>query len=366
MAPEGLVVLAAGGTGGHLFPAEALARELILRGRRVALVTDKRAQKFPVEGVPSYRVPAGRFGSGIFGKFGGLIETGRGTLCARGLLKRLGPSAVVGFGGYPSVPTMLAASWLKLPSMIHEQNAVLGRANRMLAGRVRRVATGFETVQGLAGDDRGKIVPTGNPVRPAILALRGLGYDPPVPDGPIRLLVIGGSQGARILSRVVPEALKVLPRVLQQRLLVWQQVREEDTETCRAAYVGSTIAVQMKRFFDDIPERLGAAHLLIGRAGGSTVAELTTAGRPSILVPFAAAIADEQTANARVLVERGAAWLLPEAEFTPAILSGQLERILCHPAALARAAAAAHRLGQPDAAQRLADLVETIEWEARR
>jgi UDP-N-acetylglucosamine--N-acetylmuramyl-(pentapeptide) pyrophosphoryl-undecaprenol N-acetylglucosamine transferase len=366
MAPQGLVVLAAGGTGGHLFPAEALARELMNRGHDVALVTDKRAQEFPVAGVPTYRVPAGRFRPGPIGKLGAAIELARGMFAARNLLKRLDPSAVVGFGGYPSVPTMMAASWLRLPSMIHEQNAVLGRANRMLAGRVRRIATGFETVHGLTGEDHGKIVQTGNPVRPAILALRGQGYDPPEPGGPIRLLVIGGSQGARILSQVVPAALISLPRALQARLQVSQQVRAEDTETCRAAYAGSAIAVETRRFFDDIPERMRAAHLVITRAGGSTVAELTTAGRPAILVPFAAAIADEQTANARVLVERGAAWLLPEAEFTPAILSGQLERILQHPAALARAAAAAHRLGLPEAAQRLANLVETIELEGGR
>jgi len=357
-ASPGLIVLAAGGTGGHLFPAEALARELMARGRAVALVTDKRAAAFPVEGVPTYRVPAGRMGAGLLSKLGTLIEIGRGTLAAGRLLKRLGPGAVVGFGGYPSVPTMLAAARLRLPSLIHEQNAVLGRANRMLAGRVRRIATAFETVQGLAAGDSEKIVQTGNPVRPAILALHSQGYDPPAADGPIRVLVMGGSQGASILSRVVPEALKLLPRAVQQRLQIWQQVRAEDAEMVRCAYEGSGITVETKRFFDDIPERLAACHLMIGRAGGSTTAELTVVGRPSLLVPFAAAIADEQTANARTLVERGAAWLLPEDEFTPAILSGQLERILVHPAALARAAAAAHRLGQPEAAQRLADLVE--------
>ncbi|MEA2756012.1 MAG: UDP-N-acetylglucosamine--N-acetylmuramyl-(pentapeptide) pyrophosphoryl-undecaprenol [Aliidongia sp.] len=364
--PKDLVVLAAGGTGGHLFPAEALARALMARGRPVALVTDRRAQDFPVEGVPTYRVPAGRFRAGIVGKVGALIEIGRGALAARSLLRRLDPGAVVGFGGYPSVPTMLAACWLRLPSLIHEQNAVLGRANLMLSGRVRRIATGFETVRGLASDDRCKIVETGNPVRPAILALRNQSYDPPEPGGPIRLLVIGGSQGARILSRIVPEALKALPRALQARLQVAQQVRTEDADSCRAAYASSGITVETKRFFEDLPERLGTAHLVITRSGGSTVAELTTAGRPAILVPFAAALADEQTANARVLVERGAAWLLAETDFTAGALSAQLERILNHPAALARAAAAARRLGQPEAAQRLADLVETVEWEGWR
>ena len=365
-APGGLVVLAAGGTGGHLFPAEALARELMARGRPVALFTDKRADAFPVQGVPTHRVPAGRIGAGIFGKLLAVIQIARGTMAARALLKRLKPSAVVGFGGYPSVPTMLAAARLKLPSIIHEQNAVLGRANKMLATRVRRIATAFETVDGLAAGDRDKIVQTGNPVRPAILALRSRGYDPPQPGGPIRILVLGGSLGAGILSRVVPPALTLLPRELQQRIRLAQQVRPEDTDFVRSVYAESGIAVEIKRFFDDVPARLADCHLMIGRAGGSTTAELTVIGRPSILVPYAAAIADEQTANARNLVEHGAAWLLPEIEFNPAILSAQLEKILLHPAALARAASAAHRLGQPEAAQRLADLVEDVENEVQR
>jgi UDP-N-acetylglucosamine--N-acetylmuramyl-(pentapeptide) pyrophosphoryl-undecaprenol N-acetylglucosamine transferase len=363
---EGLVVLAAGGTGGHLFPAEALARELLRRGRKVALVTDKRAHAFPVTGVPTYRVPAGRFGAGLLGKLRGAIGVAYGTFAASRLLKKLKPSAVVGFGGYPSVPTMLAASRLRLPCVIHEQNAVLGRANKLLAPRMRRVATSFATVQGLAAADQEKIVQTGNPVRPPVLEVRNLGYDPPEPGGPIRLLIIGGSQGARILSQVVPFALKVLPKALQQRLEVWQQVRQEDMAMVEATYAESGIAVELKRFFEDIPHRLAAAHLVISRSGGSTTAELTVAGRPAILVPFAAAIADEQTANARQLVERGGAWLLPEAEFTPAILSGLLERVLPHPAALARAAAASFRLGEPEAAQRLADLVETVAREGWR
>jgi UDP-N-acetylglucosamine--N-acetylmuramyl-(pentapeptide) pyrophosphoryl-undecaprenol N-acetylglucosamine transferase len=366
-AEPGLVVLAAGGTGGHLFPAEALARALIARNRRVALVTDRRGQDFPVDGVATYRVPAGRVDrKGLFGRLAALIEIGRGVLAARRLLKRLRPEAVVGFGGYPSFPTMLAAARLRLPCLIHEQNAVLGRANQALAGRVDRIATAFDSVAGLASLHLGKVVRTGNPVRPAIAQLSYQGYDPPVPGGQIRLLVTGGSQGARILSKTVPEALKLLPYEFQRRLVVWQQVRKEDIASCREAYAGTEIAVETRGFFDDMAERLAACHLVIARAGGSTVAELTAAGRPSILIPFAAAIADEQTANARVLTERGAAWLLAEAEFTPAILSAQLERILPHPAALARAAAAAERLGEPMAAEHLADLVDTVAAEVRR
>lgn len=260
MIERSLVVLAAGGTGGHLFPAEALARELMGRGHRVALMTDKRGHAFPVEGVATYRVPAGRFGGGIAGKLRALIEIGAGMLTAGRLLKRLTPGAVVGFGGYPSVPTMLAAARLKLPSLIHEQNAVLGRANRMLARRVRRVATAFETVAGLDAADRGKIVRTGNPVRPAILALRDLPYQPPVPGGPLRILVTGGSQGARILSKIVPAALTTLSPSLRTRLSVSQQVRPEDLEAVEAVYAGSGIAVEIRRFFEDIPVRLTADH----------------------------------------------------------------------------------------------------------
>ena len=355
-----LVVLAAGGTGGHLFPAEALARALIGRGRPVALVTDKRGKEFPVTGVDTHRVRAGRLGGGLVAKARFALDLGRGILEARRLLRRLRPAAVVGFGGYPSMPTMVAATSLRLPTVIHDQNAVLGRANRMLATRVRAIATSFDTVAGVPAADRGKIAQTGNPVRPAVVAVRDLPYAAPEPDGPIHLLIIGGSQGARILSRVVPDALKALPEPLKARLVVSQQVRQEDIETVQLAYRASGLKVEIKRFFDDIPTRLATAHLVLARAGGSTTAELTVAGRPALLVPFAGAIADEQTANARVLVERGAAWLLSEAEFTVERAASRLAGLLSDGPALVRAAAAARELGEPAAAERLADLVERL------
>ena len=359
-APRSLVVLAAGGTGGHLFPAEALARALIGRGRPVALVTDKRGKEFPVAGVDTYRVRAGRLGGGLLGKARFAIELGRGILEARALLNRLRPAAVVGFGGYPSMPTMVAATGLRLPTLIHDQNAVLGRANKMLATRVKAIATSFDAVVGVPGSDRAKIERTGNPVRPAVVSVRDLPYQPPEATGPIRLLIIGGSQGARILSRVVPEALKALPPALKARLAVSQQVRPEDLDAVAAAYEGSGLDVETKRFFDDIPARLASAHLVLARAGGSTTAELTVAGRPALLVPFAGAIADEQTANARVLVDRGAAWMLSEAEFTVERASARLAELLNDGTALAAAAAAARALGEPAAAERLADLVERL------
>ncbi|HEV2676704.1 MAG TPA: undecaprenyldiphospho-muramoylpentapeptide beta-N-acetylglucosaminyltransferase [Aliidongia sp.] len=365
-AARSLVVLAAGGTGGHLFPAEALARALVGRGRPVALVTDKRGKEFPVAGVDTYRVRAGRLGGGLLGKVRFALDLGRGILEARRLLGRLRPGAVVGFGGYPSMPTMVAATSLKLPTLIHDQNAVLGRANRMLATRVRAIATSFERVSGVPASDRSKIERTGNPVRPAVVAVRDLPYVAPDADGPVRLLIIGGSQGARILSRVVPEALKALPAALKARLVVSQQVRPEDLDAVEAAYRDSGLAIETRRFFDDIPERLAAAHLVLARAGGSTTAELTVAGRPALLVPFAGAIADEQTANARVLVEGGAAWLLSEADFTVERVARLLGEILTDGPALARAAAAARALGEPAAAERLADLVERLTKEEDR
>jgi len=359
-AARSLVVLAAGGTGGHLFPAEALARALIGRGRPVALVTDTRAKEFPIVGVDTYRVRAGRLGGGLPGKLKFALDLGRGILEARALLGRLRPAAIVGFGGYPSMPTMVAATGLKLPTLIHDQNAVLGRANRMLATRVHAIATSFATVSGVPAADRAKIERTGNPVRPAVVAVRDMAYEPPRPDGPIRLLIIGGSQGARILSRVVPDALKALPPGLKARLTISQQVRPEDLDAVEAAYRDSSIAVETRRFFDDIPARLAAAHLVLARAGGSTTAELTVAGRPSLLVPFAGAIADEQTANARMLVEAGAAWMLSEAEFTVERVAARLTELLSDAVALERAAVAARALGEPAAAERLADLVERL------
>jgi UDP-N-acetylglucosamine--N-acetylmuramyl-(pentapeptide) pyrophosphoryl-undecaprenol N-acetylglucosamine transferase len=363
---SGTVILTAGGTGGHLFPAEALARELLVRGRQVALVTDKRGGAFPVEGVPTYRVPAGRFGAGIANKLKGLIELGLGTLAAGRLLRRLKAGAVVGFGGYPSMPAMLAASRMGLPTMIHEQNAVLGRANKMLAPKVTKVATHFSTVQGLSANDTAKIAHTGNPVRPAIVDLRDQPYEAPQAGGPIRLLVIGGSLGAAILSRVVPPALLALDPALRGRLQISQQVRAEDMEKVAAIYAGSGLEVETQRFFTDMPARLASAHLVIARAGGSTTAELAVAGRPAILIPYAAAIADEQTANARHLVEAGGAWLMPERAFTAEALSAKLTQLLNEPQTLADAAAAARALGEPEAAKHLADLVEAIEREGGR
>jgi UDP-N-acetylglucosamine--N-acetylmuramyl-(pentapeptide) pyrophosphoryl-undecaprenol N-acetylglucosamine transferase len=355
------IVLAAGGTGGHMFPAEALAAELMRRGFPVALVTDRRGQAFGdrLPGVALYRIRAGRMGGGLVGKVTALGEIALGTIEAGRLLRALAPAAVVGFGGYPSVPTMLAATRQGLPTLIHEQNALLGRANRLLASRVRAIATSFANVGGLRAGGNARIVETGNPVRGAIAALRGTAYAMPG-DGRIELLVIGGSQGARILSATVPEALAMLDPALRARLFVMQQARPEDLAEVERAHRANGIAAEVAPFFEDVPARLARAQLVISRSGASTIAELTTMGRPAILVPYRFAADDHQSANARALAEAGAAWVMPETGFTPAQLAEQIALLLATPQSLASAAAAAHRLGRPDAARRLADLVVAV------
>ena len=356
---SGLVVLAAGGTGGHMFPAEALARALLTRGRRVALMTDSRGEAFGerLPGVALHRIRAGRVSGNLLRKAFGLIELALGTLEAGRQLRALGPAAVVGFGGYPSVPTMLAAARQNRPTVIHEQNAILGRANRLLASRARRVATSFAEVVGLSVAQRGRVTETGNPVRPAVTALRNTPYVESRGAAAFQLVVLGGSQGARILSAVIPEALARLPEPLRRRLRLTQQARPEDLEAVRAAYALSGIEAEIRPFFDDVPARLARAQLVIARSGASTVAELTVMGRPAILVPYRYAADDHQTANAGALEAAGAAWVMSEAAFTSEALSGRVAALIEAPETLTKAALAAHGLGRPDAAERLADLV---------
>lgn len=356
----GAVLLAAGGTGGHVFPAEALAAELLARGYPVALVTDHRiaAPAGALGGVPVHRIAAGGIaGRGLGARARAVAELGIGYLQSRRLLHGLRPRAVIGFGSYASLPPMLAATGLGIPTALHEQNGVLGRANRMLAPRVTRIATSFAHVARLRPAFSGKVVRTGMPVRTGILARRDDPYQAPAEGGPIRILVLGGSQGARVLSEVVPAALAALPAGLRARLAVAEQCRSEDIDQVRAAYRDSGIATELATFFDDVPDRLSAAHLVISRAGASTTAELTAIGRPAILVPYLFAIDDHQTANARAVEEAGGAWVMPQPAFTAAALGDRLAGLLAMPEALARAAACARAAGVPDAAARLADLV---------
>lgn len=351
-----LIVLTAGGTGGHVFPAEALAGELARRGFRLALITDRRGHAYrgALADIPTHRIRAGGIaGRGILSKAWSLFEIVIGLVQARALLRRMRPAAVVGFGGYASAPAMLAATRLGIPTAVHEQNAVLGRANRLLARSVSRIATSFAETR-----HAGRAVLTGMPVRPPVAALACAPY--PAFDGAIRLVVIGGSQGARVLSEVVPAALARLPEDLRRRIEVSQQCRPEDLEAVRAAYAGTGIAATLESFFGDIPERLAKAHLAIARSGSSTVAELQVIGRPAILVPYPFATDDHQTANAQAVAAAGGGWLVPQPEFTAETLAARLAALLDSPESLAEAAAHARAAGMPDAAARLADLVEAI------
>jgi UDP-N-acetylglucosamine--N-acetylmuramyl-(pentapeptide) pyrophosphoryl-undecaprenol N-acetylglucosamine transferase len=360
------VVIAAGGTGGHLFPAEALAAELVARGERIALMTDARSAAYES---PAFG-GAERFvlkGSGLAGRGAraaarGALALTAGTLEARRILARLNAAAVVGFGGYPSVPPILAARTLpraaRPVTALHEQNAVLGRANRLLAPGADLLALSAAETARVPPSARVAVV--GNPVRPALAALAGQPYVPPAEDGVIRLLVLGGSLGARIFADVVPGAVAALPDGLRGRLVVTQQTRAEDLPRVETAYREAGVPADLSPFFGDIATRLAVSHLVVARAGASTVAELGCAGRPSVLVPLPHAIDDHQTANARSLASIGAAWLMPQPAFTADALSRHLAAVLSNPPVLARAAAAAAKEARPDAARRLADLVQSL------
>jgi UDP-N-acetylglucosamine--N-acetylmuramyl-(pentapeptide) pyrophosphoryl-undecaprenol N-acetylglucosamine transferase len=361
------VILATGGTGGHVFPAESLAGELARRGVPLALVTDDRGHRWQgaLAALPAHRVRAGSPGAGsVLDRVRGAAALGMGVAQSVALLGRLAPAAVVGFGGYASVPPMLAARLRRLPALVHEQNAVLGRANRLVVGRRTTIATAFRHVRHLADGDR-RVRLVGNPVRDAVRAVRDVPYAPPAEDGDICLVVIGGSQGAASFGTVIPQAIADLPAPVRRRLKLAQQCRAEDLERVRAFYAGRGIAADCQIFFSDFPARLAGAHLVVARAGASTVAELTTSGRPSVLVPFPHATEDHQRANAKAIDEVGASILLPHEGFTPAALRGHLDALFAGPGRLAAMAAAAKAAGRPDAARDLADIVvELIEARA--
>ena len=387
------IAIAAGGTGGHFYPAEALAATLIERGHRVVLMTDARSGTLKsrvFDAHDQYVLP----GAGIAGR--GIVRAGKaicalaaGVARARGILARIRPAAIVAFGGYPSVPPVLGARLLRNrpPVVLHEQNAVLGRANRFLSGHATTLALSFAATTRVPSGVR--TVVTGNPVRPAVTALANAGYVAPAGgrpdgfrlngspqagspqagfplDGAIRLLILGGSLGARVFSDIVPEALANLPDAFRARLLVTQQCRAEDIERVRAIYANRGIAADLAPFFPDVAGRLLAAHLVISRAGASSVSELAIAGRPSILVPLPGAIDDHQSANARALADAGGAWIMPQPVFTAPALTDALTRLLADPGALAKAATGARSVAQPAAAAALADVVEQlIRQEAR-
>ncbi len=355
-------VLAAGGTGGHMMPAHALAEELMLRGHRVALITDDRGARIPglFDKVQVHILPAGRFSGGPAGwlRAARAILTGR-TMALR-LYETFRPSAVIGFGGYPALPALLAARRDRIPTAIHEQNAVLGRVNRLMASKVDAIATSYPKVERLSGSARNRSEFVGNPVRDEVVALRDQPFPALGEDGIFRLLVTGGSQGASVLSDVVPEGLALLPEHFRRRLQVTQQCRTEDIEQVRARYAATGIPADLATYLADLPARLAWAHLVIARAGASTIAELTAAGRPAILVPLPSATDDHQTANAKEMARAGGARMIAQDRFTAIELAKQMQKLALDPEALANAAARARAIGKPDAARALADLVERI------
>lgn len=356
------VLVAAGGTGGHLFPAQALSEVLAARGIPVELVTDERAAKYGAE-FPAritHHVPAATpTGGSPFARARAILSLVRGTQAARRIVRRVKPRAIVGFGGYPTVPPVLAGTQLKVPTILHEANAVMGRANRFLARRVQIVAKGFDNLTMPRPDVAAKMRLTGNPVRPSVIEAARIPY-PAFEGGELRILVTGGSQGARIMSDVVPAAIERLSPQERSRLRLVQQARGEDEARVREAYDAMGLAAEVQPFFLDLPMRIAQAHLVLSRAGASTVSELAVIGRPSILVPFPYALDQDQAANAALLERVGAALVVKQSNFTPEWLAEALRSALADREGLEARAQAARATGIADAAERLADLVETL------
>ena len=356
-------MLAAGGTGGHLFPAFALAEEMGRRGHAVDLVTDMRGDRYGT-GFPArkvYQVPSATLGGkNPVAVTRTALALSRGVAAAYKLLGAVEPAAVIGFGGYPTFPPLLAARMRGIPSALHEQNAIMGRANRMLAGRVTAIATSFEKTKLVDGPLTAKVHFTGNPVRDIVRRAALTPYDAPYFCGPLRLVVFGGSQGARFFSDAVPPALALLPPDLRARLEVVQQCREEDLERVGAAYAAAGIRCQLAAFFRDLPDQMAAAHLVIARAGASSVAELTVIGRPAILVPLPHALDNDQLNNAKRLAESGAAWCIEQKDLSPERFAAEVAGLMTATGRLVTAAAAAKAAGRPDAVERLADLAEEL------
>jgi UDP-N-acetylglucosamine--N-acetylmuramyl-(pentapeptide) pyrophosphoryl-undecaprenol N-acetylglucosamine transferase len=358
MSAAPLVLLAAGGTGGHLFPAQALADALQKRGAVIELATDARAAhfKFPARAV--HIIPSATLrGTDPFNVVLTAAMLAIGTTKAWLMLGRVRPAAVVGFGGYPTVPPLWAAALRGIPTVVHEQNGVMGRANRALAPRVTAIATGFRTLAKLDPRWQTKITFTGNPIRAEVIAAAAAPYVAPEAGGKLRLLVFGGSQGARVMAEIVPQAIELIPAALLVRLSIVQQARAEDADMVRAAYARLGIAAEVAPFFSDLPARMAAAHMVIARSGASTVAELSAIGRPAILVPLPHALDQDQFANAGVLAEAGGAIRIEQRDFTPERLATEITRLAGDPAHLIGMAQAAKSAGSVDAAERLAELV---------
>lgn len=352
-----VVLMAAGGTGGHLFPAASLARVLEARGIIADLATDERVGRYGgFGGRATHVIPSATLANrDPLTVARTASRLGRGVIASLLLLGRVRPAAVVGFGGYPTVPPVLAATLSRIPTVIHEQNAVLGRANRLLAPLARAIGTGFAGLLDHEPRLAAKATRTGNPVRPAVIEAAAMPY--PDPAGTFRILVFGGSQGARIMAEIVPAAVELLPMAVRARLAITQQAREEDLERVRGSYQRTGIAATLAPFFSDLPRHMAQSHLVVSRSGASTVAELAAIGRPAILVPLPHALDQDQRANAAMLEQAKGAIMIEQSRFTPDRLAAEIAELAAAPARLAAMAAAARAQGCPDAAERLADLV---------
>ncbi|MCD8525616.1 MAG: undecaprenyldiphospho-muramoylpentapeptide beta-N-acetylglucosaminyltransferase [Alphaproteobacteria bacterium] len=357
-----LILLSAGGTGGHMTPAQALARDLGRRGFRVELATDARGRKYAhmFGDIAVHVLPSGTAGAGLMGKIKGVFSLVLGIMKAFALVRRLKPAVVVGFGGYPSVPAVFAAQRLGMPTLIHEQNAIIGKANHFLAGRAARIAISMPSITGLDEIDRARIVETGNPVRPEISELFMEPYPVPQAEGKLRILIMGGSLGARVFSDVLPEAFAALPADYRARLDLVQQCRAEFIDTVRAQYEKAGIKAELHEFVQDVAGELKKAHLVIARSGASTVAEITAAGRPAIFVPYPYHKDQQQKMNADAVADAGGAWVMTESGFTPETLRARVETFLQNPKVLFKSAEAARSCGKPDAARKLGNVVTQL------
>ncbi len=357
-----LILLSAGGTGGHMFPAEALAQDLLSRGYRVALATDIRGRKYEpfAGGIPVHVLQSGTVGAGLMKKIKAVGALGLGYFQARKLLSSLKPAVVVGFGGYPSVPAVYAAQAMKIPTIIHEQNAILGRANVFLAPKSDKVAVAWAHVEGLDSADEHRAIVTGNPVRPDISALYNKPYPSIERDGPLRIFVTGGSQGASVFADVLPQALAKLAPHYRARLDIVQQCRPDEIDAVRAIYEGAKIKCELQSFFKDMAYQLEKCHLFIGRSGAGTVSEVTTAGRPAIFVPYPHHADQQQKRNADAVADAGGAWVMTQSGFTAEALLARLETFLQTPETLFRAAENARSCGRPDASRKLGNLVMAL------
>jgi len=356
------VLLAAGGTGGHMFPAEALAQDLLSRGYDVILATDERGKKYEpfAGGIPVHVLSCATLKSGIISKIKSSLSLGAGYFQTKKLIKKTNPCVVVGFGGYPSLMPVMVAQGKKIPTIIHESNAVLGKANAFLSHKADRIAVGLPDITGLDESDAVRTVVTGNPVRSDIAALFNQPYPMIEQDGELRIFVMGGSQGASVFAKVLPEAFASLPDAYRKRLNITQQCREEDMGDAGKIYADAGVAVTLEPFFKNVADQLANAHLFIGRSGAATVAEVATAGRPAIFVPYPHHEDQQQKRNADSVADLGGAWVMTESGFTAEALLTRIETFLQNPETLFRAAENARKAGKPDAARKLGNLVMAL------